>query len=178
MQAPALYANVEVSQGVGNTNFQVLLLCLLGIEMITANRIVSGKAGITVGSSENEADRKHVGNHYDVMFMAGLFMACVGVLVCHRDIRKSTDYVCYEYIVTGQAADYRAQMDLQTSLLLSDEKDVVLPGINDWQGPLMHMPVTDDVTKWTNTVTAQFYEKNSVVAIPRTEWIEIYGQGE
>lgn len=201
MQAPALYANVEVSQGVGNTNFQVLLLSLLGIEMIAADWIVWRIEGCSIPQTEmiqndsyssmgvkpfktadfmkdRENGRKWDGWDYDAILLTGLLLACVGVLICRHDIRKSTDFVCYEYIVTGQAADYKEQMDLQTELLLSDETDVVLPGINDWQGPLMHMPVTADVTKWTNTVTSQFYQKNSVVAIPRTEWMEIYGQGE
>lgn len=200
MQAPALYADVEVSQGVGNTNFQVLLLSLLGIEMIAADRIVRRPEGNRIPQTEKlqngsynntgakvlkETDftkdgenSKGVVTVYDAILLAGLLLACVGVLICRHDIRKSTDFVCYEYIVTGQAADYKEQMELQTELLLSDETDVVLPMINDQQGPLMHMPVTDDVTKWTNTVTSQFYQKNSVVAVPRTEWMEIYGQGE
>lgn len=178
MQAPALYANVEVSQGVGNTNFQVLLFSLLGIEMIAAERLVSGKAAKAADILKTEDDGKTVGTVYDAILPAGLLLACIGVLICRHDIRKSTDYVCYEYIVTGQAADYKAQMELQTELLLSDETDVVLPMINDQQGPLMHMPVTADVTQWTNTVASQFYQKNSVVAISRVEWIELYGQGE
>ena len=70
-------------------------------------------------------------------------------------------------------------MDFQTRLLLDpQEEDIVIPGINDQQGPLMHMPVTEDVSAWTNYVTADFYEKNSVVSIPRPEWMEKYGQGE
>lgn len=201
MQAPALYANVEVSQGVGNTNFQVLLLSLLGIEMIMADWIIRRGEGHSTPQTETiqndsysssgvkpfktadfmkdrETDRKWDRWDYDAILLTGLLLACFGVLICRHDIRKSTDFVCYEYITTGQAADYKEQMDLQTELLLSDETDVVLPMINDQQGPLMHMPVTADVTKWTNTVTAQFYQKNSIVAIPRVEWIELYGQGE
>lgn len=201
MQAPALYANVEVSQGVGNTNFQVLLLSLLVIEIIVADWIIRRGEGHSIPQTETiqndsyssmgvkpfktadfmkdrETERKWDGWGYDAILLAGLLLACFGVLICRHDIRKSTDFVCYEYIVTGQAADYKEQMDLQTELLLSDETDVVLPMINDQQGPLMHMPVTDDVIKWTNTVTSQFYQKNSVVAIPRVEWIELYGQGE
>lgn len=200
MQAPALYANVEVSQGVGNTNFQVLLLCLLGIEMIVADRIVRRTEGDCIPQTENLQNGSYssvevkalketgfmedgensegVVTVYDAILLAGLLLACFGVLICRHDIKKSTDYVCYEYIATGQAADYKEQMKLQTELLLSDELDVVLPGINDWQGPLMHMPVTEDASAWTNHVTADFYGKNSVVAIPRAEWIEIYGQGE
>ena len=81
-----------------------------------------------------------------------------------------------EYITSGQAADYKWQMDLQTRLLETDEKDVVLPFINDDQGPLMQMPVTDDPESYTSSTTARFYQKNSVIAMPRTEWEERYGK--
>ena len=78
---------------------------------------------------------------------------------------------------SGQAADYRKQMDLQTDLLLDETvSEVVVPFINDEQGPLMHMPVTGDPQAWTNTVTRKFYGKESLVAIPREEWMELYGK--
>ena len=51
-------------------------------------------------------------------------------------------------------------------------KDVVLPSINDWQGPLMHMPVTDNPEAWTNQKVKEFFGKQSVVAVPREEWQE------
>ena len=166
MQAPALYAGVEVSQGVGNTNFQVLLLTLLGIMLILAGKL---KAVVKY---------KQVAVHA-CLVIPGLLLLCIAALVCRHGIKETTDYICYDYIRSGQAADYREQMDLQTKLLLDPQKeDVVIPGINDQQGPLMHMPVTEDANAWTNYVTADFYEKNSVVSIPRPEWMEKYGQGE
>ena len=82
-----------------------------------------------------------------------------------------------EYIRSGQASDYKEQMDLQTKLLEDENtEDVVLPFINDVQGPLMHMPVTDNPEAWTNTVTREFYGKNSVVAMERPKWMELYGE--
>lgn len=65
----------------------------------------------------------------------------------------------------------------QTRLLLDEStENVVLPFINDVQGPLMHMPVIEDTEAFTNSVTSHFYGKNSVVAIPRSEWDEKYGK--
>ena len=70
-------------------------------------------------------------------------------------------------------------MELQTKLLTEEGlEDVVVPFVNDVQGPLMQMPVTENPQAWTNTVTRDFYGKNSVVAIPREEWQELYGEGE
>ena len=63
-------------------------------------------------------------------------------------------------------------------ILLLEKKgveDVVVPFINDVQGPLMHMPVTGDADRWINRVTADFYRKDSVVAIERPKWEELYG---
>ena len=166
MQAPELYANVEVSQGVPNTNFQVLLLTLAGILLI-----------LSVWWAQNRKRKNE--KYYKHVFLLTIVLLIVGGVIFRHDIKETTDYICYEYIVSGQAADYKKQMDLQTKLLLDTEvTDVVLPGINDWQGPLMQMPVTEDADAWTNQVTAHFYGKNSVVAIPRTEWKEKYEQGE
>ena len=166
MQAPALYAGVEVSQGVGNTNFQVLLLTLFCIMLILAAKF------------KEVVKYKQAAAHARLV-VPGLLAACVAVLVCRHGIKETTDYICYDYIRSGQAADYKEQMDLQTSLLLdSEEEDVVIPMINDWQGPLMQMPVTGDASAWANYVTADFYEKRTVVAIPRTEWNEKYKEGE
>lgn len=163
MQAPAIYARVEVSSGVHNMNYQVCLLAATGILLILAERIMA-RCNLSA-----EKLRRRV-------LIPGLVI-CLFILVIGRsNIKTSTLWVCMEYIISGQAADYREQMELQTRLLTDgDTRDVVLPFINDVQGPLMHMPVTADSEAWTNTVTRQFYGKNSVVAMPRPEWEELYG---
>lgn len=166
MQAPALYAGVEVSQGVGNTNFQVLLITLFGIMLILAGKL-------------KEVVKYKQAAAHACLVVPGLMVLGIAAFICRHGIKTTTDYICYDYISSGQASDYKEQMDLQTRLLLDPQKeDIVIPGINDQQGPLMHMPVTEDVSAWTNYVTADFYEKNSVVSIPRPEWMEKYGQGE
>lgn len=163
MQAPAIYAGVEVSGGVHNMNYQVFLLTASGILMILAQQIM------TRFSLSSE-------KRYRRILFSGLLI-CLLILVFGRsNIKTSTLWVCMEYITTGQAVDYKEQMELQTHLLTDgDTQDVVLPFINDVQGPLMHMPVTPDSEAWTNTVTREFYGKNSVVAMPRSEWEELYG---
>lgn len=163
MQAPAIYAGVEVSGGVHNMNYLVFLLTTAGILLILAQQIVT-----RFSLSSEKVYRR--------ILLPGLFI-CLLILVLGRsNIKTSTLWVCLDYITTGQAADYKEQMEQQTRLLTDgDTQDVVLPFINDVQGPLMHMPVTADPEAWTNTVTRQFYGKNSVVAMPRPEWEELYG---
>ena len=87
-----------------------------------------------------------------------------------------SDYVCYTYIQSGQAADYREQMQLQYRLM-TDKRvtDPVVPFVNDEQGPLMQMPVTENPKAWSNQVTADFYGKNSVTAMNREQWMKVYG---
>ena len=112
-----------------------------------------------------------------VIWWCGIVLSLVMIILFRSNIKTSTSFVSLFYIVSGQAKDYKDQMDLQTKLMEDENvKDVVLPGINDVQGPLMHMPVTDDPTAWSNMVTAQFYGKRSAAAIERSEWIKLYGE--
>lgn len=160
MQAPAIYAGVEVSRGVPNTNYQTFLLTASGILLIIAEKF----AGILKTKT------------FQRIVTLGLLLCLFWVILFKGNIKDSTSYVSLAYITSGQASDYKEQMDLQTKLMEDDSKnDVIVPGINDVQGPLMHMPITADRNKFTNWATAQFYGKNSVVSIDRAKWIEEYG---
>lgn len=171
MQAPAIYADVSVSRGVLNTNFQVFLLTASGILLILAQ-----KAAKRIREQwKEEADRKV----FRWIMIPGIIVCLFLLILCRSSVKISTSYVSLLYIVNGEAADYKEQMALQTRLMEDENTaDVIVPFINDIQGPLMHMPVTSDETKWTNTVTAQFYGKNSVAAIERPLWMELYGEGQ
>ncbi len=91
-------------------------------------------------------------------------------------IGNMLDYDIYKYVSSGQAADYEAQMQ-QRLTVFNDPNvtDAVVPYINNKQGPLMHMPITEDIDGYTNQVTADFYGKNTVQAMGREEWNEMYG---
>lgn len=170
MQAPAIYAGVEVSRGVLNTNYQVFLLTASGILLVaaqkTAERIGGGLA--RHGNIDMAVWRRIV--------LPGILVCAVWVLIGRGYIKTSASYVSLDYIISGQAEDYKEQMDLQTRLLENENaEDIVVPGINNIQGPLMHVPVTDDPEAWSNTVTADFYGKQSVISMDRPEWMEMYG---
>lgn len=168
MQAPAIYADVTVSGGVPNTNYQMFLLTASGIMFILAEKL-----SVKIKSIRN--DKTNMKALYMVA-LPGILLCAVLTFVGRSNIKGSTSYVSLTYITSGQAADYKEQMDLQTKLMEDENtEDVVIPGINDVQGPLMHMPVTDDEDAWTNTVTSGFYGKRSVIAIERPVWMEMYG---
>lgn len=178
MQAPAIYAGVEVSLGVYNMNYQVFLLLMIGILMALADKASGIIKGYRNGKREDSGGEIKLWIH-GMIVLPGIFICLVLLFICRSNIKQSTSYICLQYITSGQASDFKEQMDLQTELLLNENvSDVVVPFINDDQGPLMHMPVTEDKDAWTNTVTADFYGKESVTAMPRDEWLKIYGKEE
>lgn len=168
MQAPEIYAGVEVSGGVKNTNFQMFMIMMTLIMTVVAE---------IVGTAiKKKAPRIWDDMHAKIVIPA--FVVCfLLMLVCRSDIKESTSWISMEYIASGQAKDYKEQMIQLTELMTDDSvQDVVVPYIYYIQGPLMHMPVTEDPEGWMNTVICQFYGKRSVVAIPREEWVEQYGK--
>ena len=69
-----------------------------------------------------------------------------------------------EYVISGQADDFRMQIKSQMEILLDDSvKEAYLCPINPEQGPLMHMPVTTDSGAFTNWAVAGFYGKDKVI---------------
>lgn len=169
MQAPAVYAGVEVSRGVLNTNFQVFLLTASGLLLIIAQ-----KAAEMIKARWKEHGNRNV---FRFITVPGIVLCLFLLILCRSSVKISTSYVSLMYITSGEAADYKEQMELQTKLMEDETtEDVIVPFINDVQGPLMHMPVTSDKTAWTNSVTSQFYGKNSVAAMDRPAWIALYGE--
>lgn len=168
MQAPAVYAGVEVSRGVLNMNFQVFLLMIMGMFLIIAEKLA--------GRLREKGQGKSIKRHVRIIAVSGMLLGMAILFLGRSNVKTSTSYICLDYIRSGQAADYKEQMELQTRLMEDEStKDVILPFINDVQGPLMHMPVTADKEAWTNKVTGEFYGKNSVIAMERPKWMEEYG---
>lgn len=167
MQAPAIYADVEYSKGVPNTNYLMFLLTAAFILLMAADCLVT-----LIKNRKEEGTAKKI--LWGVV-AAGLLLCAAFGLVKRSNIKSCTSYVALVYITSGQAADFRDQMELQTKLLEDETvKDAVIPGINDQQGPLMHMPVTGDKNAYTNQVTGSFYGKRSVISIERPIWMERY----
>ena len=161
--APQIFASVDVSGGVYNTYLYTFTMCLIADIVYVEGYIITHVGYIKKG------DIKY-SSLISIVFICGIL-----VLVGRHSVKQTTDYVSYLYVKSGQAADYKAQMKLQYELLSTEEKNIILPMINDEQGPLQCMPVTDDNDNFTNYVNRNYYDKDSVIAIPREEWIEKYG---
>ena len=160
--APEIYAGVEVSGGVYNMNYYMFLFMVFG-DLIYAEGALAGR---------RKARRR------PKLFLPLAAAAAMGVLLIFRaDIKNTTSYECLSYIRSGQAADFKRQADYQQSVLLDkDVRDAVLPLLNDDQGPLMHMPITDNPDAWTNQVVREFYGKDSVVGVFWEDWAD--GEGK
>ena len=123
-------------------------------------------------------DKTYVSSRFADIAPAALliFMVLFVALLNRHLIGNMVDYDIYKFVSSGEAADYEAQMQERLAVFTDPNvTDAVVPYINDKQGPLMHMPITEDVDGYTNQVTADFYGKNTVQAIGRGEWNELYG---
>ncbi len=164
MFAPQIYAGVDVSGGVYNMNYYIFILMIFSsmfyVEGWLAYRL-------------ERRDIKWINKNKVIISMVAA-MVLLAVLF-KGTLRETTTFSCIEYMSSGQAADFKRQMKEQKTILLDDSiKDAIVPDINDNQGPLMHMPITSNPEAWTNTVTKDFYGKDSVVSIPKEEWVEMY----
>ncbi len=165
MFAPGTYAGVEVSGGVHNMNYYVFLFMVFG-DMIYAAGVLRGRK---TGYSGGLVRRK-------ILLASMVFLAAGYLFLFKGDLKSTATFRSLEYIISGQAEDYKEQMEYQMSVLLDDTvKDVVLPEINDEQGPLMHMPLTGNPDEFTNSVTRFYYNKDRVIAVPRSVWDEMHG---
>lgn len=169
MFAPVKYVNVEVSGGVYNMYYYMFLF------MVFSDMIYLEGAICAYISRRRDASRKGgcpIRKKHKILLCTLAIVAAGGYLLVFRsDVKQTTTYVSLEYIRSGQAADFKEQMDYQLSVLLDEDvKEVVLPQINDYQGPLMHMPITENPENFTNIVATQFYGKESVIAVPGEVW--------
>ncbi len=109
----------------------------------------------------------------------GLWAIAAVVLVIGSKsiIKNSADYMIYNYVKEGHLKDFEDQMQERLAILLDDsQQNVVVPEMNNDQGPFMHMPLTADSENFTNDSTRRYYGKESVIAIPRDEYYSKYGK--
>ena len=161
MYAPGIYySTFEAEEGISGGYFDVNYFSFL--LMLTVIMMLIGKI---IGSYISFLDAP-------VTFHLFLAVSSALLLVFIKPVIKtSNDYICVEYIRSGQLADFHDQMQERLAILQDGTiKEVVLPEMNDQQGPFMHMQLTNDPESFTNMVTAKYYGKNSVIAIPRDQW--------
>ena len=128
---PALYIGGEVSGGVPNTNFFTFILATT--------------IWLTYFSLFLRQRFDHVLSPYagSVTILFGLLVLLGGTTLYKHWIGQTADYMCYQYISSGQLADFREQMKERLEILEDDTiRDAVLKPMNPDQGPYMHMDIT------------------------------------
>ena len=90
-----------------------------------------------------------------ILFLAGFYRHLIG---------NSMDYLCINYIRSGEMADFRVQMQERLAILEDPQiQDAVLAPMNDDQGPIMVFPPSTDPEHIWNRLMARYYRKHSVV---------------
>ncbi len=197
--APEVYSAVDVSGGVPDTEYFVTLVMLVvalsyaGCALRRRADRAAHRAGSAArqqvayaGSAARQQDayacfaarqqvayagfatRQHVLNM--LMFFGALVLCAI---FGKHLIGGSVDYTCYTFWKSGQLSDYTRQMEEKLSILQSDDTgDVLVPEMNNEQGPFMCMAEIGDPDNFNNVSSAAFYGKRSVTAVPRQELVE------
>lgn len=175
--APEVYSAVDVSGGVPDTEYFVTLVMLVVALSYAgcALRRRADRAAHRAGFATRQQDayacfaaRQHVLN-MSMFFGALVLCAIFGKHL----IGGSVDYTCYTFWKSGQLSDYTRQMEEKLSILQSDDTgDVLVPEMNNEQGPFMCMAEIGDPDNFNNVSSAAFYGKRSVTAVPRQELVE------
>lgn len=174
VRCPEAYAGVEVSGGVPDVDYFVSLLCLTASICYS---MVCLKNWLHDRNYTLAVDDARWNLYVRTPIILAVMLFCA---VFYRHLIGGTaNYTCMTFIHSGALADYEEQMQERLAILLDDsKKDVVLPEMNEYQGPFMHMPLVRDPQAYTNSITAAYYGKNSVIAIPREEYYELCKDGE
>ena len=175
--APEVYSAVDVSGGVPDTEYFVTLVMLVVALSYAgcALRLRADRAAHRACSATRQQDayacfatRQHFLN-MSMFFGALVLCAIFGKHL----IGGSVDYPCYMFWQSGQLSDYTRQMEEKLSILHNDAiGDVLVPEMNNEQGPFMCMAEIGDPDNFNNVSSAAFYGKRSVTAVPRQELVE------
>lgn len=165
MYAPAVYAAVDVSKGPDTMVYFTFLLAAF-----IAILYVEGWMIAQLQKKEKKGKWNHIflsADEYRRKIAMPLLLLCMIITALNPGwFADSVDKQVYDYVSSGQAEDFREQIQSQMEILLDDSvKEAYLVPINDDQGPLMHMPVTADEEAFTNRVVRDFYRKEKVVMI-------------
>ncbi|MCR5304850.1 MAG: DUF6056 family protein, partial [Lachnospiraceae bacterium] len=165
--APEIYAGDDVSSGfsggVYDTYYFTFMICLTiaAVYMTCFVKTVFHKSSF-LSFTEKMPDIRVP------LFLISMIFCLV---LSGRLFDNTVDYTCIKFAASGGLSDFEAQMRERIAILEDENiRDAVVPEMNDSQGPFMHMPLLSDPTAFTNKVTAEFYGKDSVIAVPREEF--------
>lgn len=158
MFAPEVYAATEISGGPPTMEYLTFILAAVSSMIYIEGWIIQKL-------KEKKMLRSREQYHLYVTLPA--IIVCMFLCICFRGNLKNTlFYISCDYIASGQAADFKEQMESQEKILLDESiKEAYLCPTNEEQGPLMHMPVVSDPDAFTNYVVGRFYGKDYVTTM-------------
>lgn len=170
--APGIYAQSEVSGGVPDIIYFIFLLAyVFSIIYLTGYlKRLYIKKNWQFAKQDLLKKLRVVIVLTEILFciVAGKYM-----------LSNMAGYICIDFIRSGQLRDFEYQMQERLAILNDSEiEHAIVPEMNNEQGPFMHMALLADPETYTNMATARFYGKESVIAIPREEYYELYGYPE
>lgn len=179
IRMPAIYAGVDVSSGVPDTEYAVTILAVFmtliyfacwGKSRYLKRSIERGKQSSTV------LVQSGVEREICVALVVLLMGTCV---IARHSLKNTSDYLCIDFIRSGRLSDFEAQMQERIAILMDDSNpNPVVPEMNNDQGPFMHMALLDDPDSFTNWATRMYYGKDSVIAVPREVYEQEYRNGK
>ena len=110
-------------------------------------------------------DLRKLMKRYSVL-LATFVLAAAALSMIQFGVKKTTSISCTLSLVSGQAQQYKQEMDSRLELYLDDSiQDVQVEPVTSIPYVFMEESVTADPAYWKNKSIAAFYGKNSVVLI-------------
>ena len=111
-------------------------------------------------------------HHWFTLKRTLLALCAFAMVVCFAGVRRyqTHKFNCFTSVSAmyslyrGEAQEYDAIADQRQPILLSDEKDIVLPPYERLPFVLYCDDVTSDPTNWKNDAAARYFGKKSVIA--------------
>lgn len=155
MFTPEIYAETDISGGPPTMEyFTFVLMAISSIVYVE---------GWLICKLKKRYELKQEGNYHLYIVIPSILICFIFCILFKGTLKQTLFYESYYYIASGQAADYKEQMDSQSAILLDDSiKEAYLCPTNPEQGPLMHMPVVKDPDAFTNWAVGSFYGKDFV----------------
>ena len=111
------------------------------------------------------ADFGKIFKRYSALF-AIFVLALVGLGLIQFGVKETTSLSCTISILSGEAQQYKQEMDNRLEVYLDDSvADVEFEPLTSIPYVFMEDSVTNDPTNWKNTAIAKYYNKKSVVLI-------------
>ena len=154
---PELYADTNVSGGPATMEYIIFIFLLLAV-------IIYAECWIIRRLRKRDRIREKQWYYSHIIFP--ILILCFMLIILNKGTIKDTLFwESYEYIVSGQAQDFKEQIDSQMEILWDDSiAEAVVCPMNPEQGPLMCMPPVENPEAFPNRALRGFFGKTLVVA--------------